>query len=92
MNKIFVAKRVTLRHPDISEEDAAKAWANCIKSRPRIGKNPDEYLAIGMDGEGRLIELVVIRDAEGDWLIYHAMTPPTENARRELQMKQRKSL
>jgi hypothetical protein len=90
VDKIFVDDRVASRHPDISEEDAVAAWANCINSRPRIDKDPNEYLAIGVDGKGRLIELVVLRDANGDWLIYHAMCPPTENAKRELRMKRRK--
>jgi hypothetical protein len=91
VDEVFIDDRVTLRHPDISKEDAAAAWANCIKSRPRIDKEPNEYLAIGIDEKGRLIELVAIRDAYGDWLIYHAMTPPTENAKRELQMKRRRT-
>jgi hypothetical protein len=91
VEKVFVDDRVALRHPDISKEDAAVAWANCIKSRPRIDKNPNEYLAIGADKKGRLIELVALRDTNGDWLIYHAMSPPTKNAKRELQMRRRKT-
>lgn len=31
--------------------------------------------SIGMDGNGRLLELVSIRNNAGQWLIYHAMTP-----------------
>ena len=92
MDRVFVDDRVSLRHPNISKEDATTAWGNCIKSRPRLDKNSSEYLAIGTDGKGRLIELVALRDTEGDWLIYHAMTPPTENAKRELQMHRRKAL
>jgi hypothetical protein len=90
VDRIFVDDRVPLRHPDISKEDAATAWVNCIKSRPRIDKDPSEYLAVGTDRKGRLIELVALRNAQGDWLIYHAMTPPSENVKRELQMKRRK--
>jgi hypothetical protein len=92
VDRVFVDDRVTLRHPSISKEDAATAWTRCIRSRPRIDKDPNEYLAIGTDEKGRLLELVALRDAEGDWLIYHAMTPPTENAKRELQMKRRRPL
>jgi len=90
MDRVFVDDRVPLRHPDISKEDARTAWLNCFKSIPRIDKDPDEYLAIGTDGKGRLLELVVIRDAEGDWLVYHAKTPPTDNAKRELQKSRKK--
>ena len=90
MNRVYVDDRVPLRHPEISKKDAADAWINCIKSLPRIDKNPDEYLAIGADENGRLIELVVVRDAEGDWLIFHAVTPPSENAKKEFQARERK--
>ena len=90
MDRVFVDDRVPLRHPEISKEDAATAWRNCIKSRPRLDKNPSEYLAIGTDGKGRPLELVALRDTAGDWLIYHALTPPSENAKRELQMNRRK--
>lgn len=89
MNRVFVSDRVPLRHPEISKEDAAEAWQNCSCSRPRLHKNPDEYIAVGYDGRGRLIELVALRDSEGDWLIYHALTPPGNNARRELGLDRR---
>jgi len=91
VDKVFVDDRAPLRHPGISKEDAATAWKNCMKSRPRINKDPSEYLAIGADGKGRLLELVALRDVNNDWLIYHAKTPPTANARRELQIDRRKS-
>ncbi len=86
MNEVYVDDRVETRHPElhITKEDAATAWHNVVKSKPRLGKNPDEYLAIGIDGKGRMMELVAVRDGEGDFLIYHAFTPPQGNAKREL--------
>lgn len=90
MDRVYVSDRVPLRHPNVSKEDAAAAWRNCMASKPRLHTNPNEYIAIGCDDSGRLIELVALRDSEGDWLIYHAMTPPGENARRELGFGRRK--
>lgn len=84
MNAVFVDSRVQKRHPELSESDVLEAWNNCIRSRPRLHKNPDEYIAIGIDGKGRQVELVAIRGTDGDWLIYHAFTPPTKNFKREL--------
>lgn len=84
MDKVYVHERVSKRHPDVSVQDVLTAWENCIRSRPRILKNPRECLAVGIDGRGRLIEMVAIADKEGDWLIYHAMTPLSENAKKEL--------
>lgn len=91
MNEVYADDRIETRHPEqrITKDDAVTAWYNAIRSRPRIGKNPNEYIAIGIDGKGRLMELVAIRNGEGDFLIYHAFTPPQENAKRELGVKGR---
>ena len=81
---IYVHERVERRHPDLSKADVAFAWSNAFVSRPRLDKDPDEYLALGFDANGRLLEMVGIRDEEGDWLVYHALTPATKKAKREL--------
>jgi len=43
-----------------------------------------EYVAIGFDSKGRLIEMVAIRRSINNWLIYHAKTPPTKKTMAEL--------
>ncbi len=93
MNRVYVDDRVETRHPElhITKDDAIAAWYNAIKSRPRLEKNPDEYLAIGIDGKGRMMELVAVRDGDGDFLIYHAFTPPQANAKKELGIVERSS-
>jgi hypothetical protein len=70
--------------PNCAKEDIITAWENCIASAPRLADNPDEYLAIGFDRNGRLLEIVAIRSATGIWLIYHAMTPPAKRTMKEL--------
>lgn len=91
MNEVYADDRIETQHPEqcITKEDAITAWYNTIRSKPRIDKNPNEYLAIGIDGKGRLMELVAIRDDEGDFLIYHAFIPPQDNAKRELGIRGR---
>lgn len=84
MDKIFVLDRVHERHPELTKEDAAHAWEYCIKSMPRLDKEPEEHVGIGYDASGRLIEVVAIRNEAGDWLIKHAQTPPQESIKREL--------
>lgn len=86
MNVAYAHDRVETQHPEqnITKDDAVTAWYNAIRSKPRLDKNPDEYLAIGIDGKGRLMELVAIRDEDGDFLIYHAFIPPQDNAKKEL--------
>ena len=84
MDRIFVLDRVPERHPDGSKEDAAHAWYHCIKSMPRLAPHRDEHVAIGYDARGRLLEVIAIRNNNGDWLVIHAQTPPQERVKREL--------
>lgn len=83
MRRVEVHGRVHLRHPELDDEDVVYAWENAIMSAPRIFKNPDEYVSLGFDGKGRLIEMVAVRNEFGEWLVYHATTPPSEKTLRE---------
>jgi hypothetical protein len=84
VNGVVVLPRIRERHPDISEAVVLDAWRNCIRVVPRLDKDANEYIAVGADGNGRLIEMIAIRSIEGNWLIYHAMTPPTKKVLAEL--------
>lgn len=63
------------------------AWNNSFVSTSRTRKNPDEYVAVGFDGKGRLVEIAAIRFPTGDWLVFHAMTPPSKNTLKELRLE-----
>ncbi|WP_165172362.1 hypothetical protein [Adlercreutzia sp. ZJ242] len=91
LNRVFVLDRVMERHPELTKENAAHAWEFCIRSMPRLGKEPEEHVGIGYDASGRLVEVVAIRSNAGDWLIKHAQTPPQESIKRELGLGRRKS-
>lgn len=89
MDRVIVHRRVSERHPGIKPEDVASAWNTAIVSAPRIEKNPDQYVALGFDESGRLLEMVAVRTDQGDWLVFHAMTPPTDGTFRELGIDRR---
>ena len=90
MDRVYVLRRVEQRHPDVTREDAAHAWKHCVRSMSRIGTEPEEHVGIGYDASGRLLEVVAVRDAKGDWLVKHAQTPPQERVKRELGLGRRK--
>lgn len=90
MDRVYVLDRVPETHKDVTKEDAAHAWVHCIRSMPRLGKEPEEHVGIGYDASGRMIEVVAIRNGSGDWLIKHAQTPPQVGIRRELGFERRK--
>lgn len=80
--------RVQARHPELSDEDVVSAWRNAIELARRECDEGDRYVAVGADGNGRLIEMVAMR-VDADYLIYHAMTPPSKKTLRELRLQGR---
>lgn len=81
---VFIMERIHARHPELRAEDVAHAWEHAIVSAARSDARPFEYLAVGCDTRGRPIEMVGRANENGDWVIWHAFTPPTPKARREL--------
>ena len=88
--RVVVLDRVPERHPDVSKEDAAAAWNHCIACAPAFDKDPDRYIAIGLDDKGRQIELVVVRKGAGLWLVVHAQYPPQHDIKSRLGFGRRK--
>lgn len=83
VERVIVLNRVHERQPDIDPEDVCAAWDDVLICRPRVDTEPLEYVAIGTDGRGRLLELVAV-DAGDAWIIKHAQTPPQEGIKHEL--------
>lgn len=73
------------RHPEIEARDVLHAWNQCFRSAPRLRK-PGEYLAIGTDARGRLLEMAAVR-LDDAWFVFHAMTPPSSKTISELGIK-----
>lgn len=78
--------RIKKRHPELDEEDILAAWDAAIMSMPRLPDRPDEYVVLGFDGKGRLLEIVGVRGEKGEWLIFHATTPPSDKTFREFRI------
>ena len=88
MATIAVHPRVHQRHPELCDDDVLTAWESALMSAPRLAADSIQYVAVGFDGRGRLLEMVVIRDAlSGDWLIFRAMTPPSAKTYAEFGLK-----
>ena len=86
MSLAIVHPRVNERHPELDAEDVLAAWDGAIMSMPRLPDRPDEYVALGFDGKGRLLEVVAVRGEKGEWLIFHATTPPSDKTFREFKI------
>ena len=81
---IHVLDRIHELHPELEPDDARSAWEGAIAYAVRSDSRPFEYIAIGFDATGRSIEMVGRRTSDGVWIIWHALTPPTRKALREL--------
>lgn len=83
-----VHPRISLRHPELSDEDVMTAWNYFEFAAVRI---PGEVeMRIGYDLKGRRIEMAG-RLLEDGWLIYHAMTPPSKKTEREIEKAMRRN-
>lgn len=77
MNPI-IHPRVTKRHAELSKEDILHAWRYSFYEAVRPdAENFPEYLWLGIDPGGRMVEMVGTPTTDG-MLIYHANTPPSK--------------
>lgn len=69
---------------NISERDIRHTWRNGFAwgRRDRDDGNVD-YLVVGQDTRGRLIEILARFTPKG-YIVFHALTPPTKKVLREL--------
>ena len=72
----------------LTEEQILYAWENFIKKLYRGAPNEGEIVCVGYDKNGVMMQLVAVEKSFGV-LIYHAMTPPTQNALKELGLLKR---
>lgn len=85
MSEIGVHPRITARHPEVKSVDVVAAVRSMLRYRQRVS---GEWLAVGVDGKGRLVELVYQYDEEEDFFfVFHGMTPPSSKTLRELGME-----
>ena len=84
-DEIEVNPRVSLRHPEISDEDVRSAWENALVVIERTTDAfPDVVLvAVGCDARGRMVEMVGTVLENGGVHVFHAMTPPSNKTYRE---------
>ena len=85
----FVHGRVNARHPELSEHDVLVAWKSRIAWAIRLTDARNQVAAVGFDDKGRFIEMIAVCDGD-DYLIFHAMTPPSKRTLTELDLLGRK--
>jgi len=70
--RVRVHPRVADRHPEVTTADVIEAFESTLRSRAR-DTHPVQWVGVGMDAEGRLLEYIAVEDEPDGWLIFHAM-------------------
>ncbi|MBB5845931.1 hypothetical protein F4555_000727 [Mobiluncus mulieris] len=87
MSEIAVHPRILRRHPELSSSDVVAAMRSAFRYKQRPS---GEWVAVGLDGNSRLVEMVYLYNAERDlFFVYHAMTPPSRKTLLELDLERR---
>jgi hypothetical protein len=68
---------VTERHPDVTASDVIDAFENTLRSRAR-DTHPVQWVGVGPDSNGRLLEYIAVEDEPDGWLVFHAMPVTTK--------------
>lgn len=79
--RVVVHDRVTERHPDISGPDVQHAFRTSIASVARTDVTPTQWLGVGMDSAGRLLEYVAVQLEADCWLVFHCMEATKKSLR-----------
>ena len=79
--RIWVHPRITAKRPEVTDEAVVAAFAGTLRKVPRVDTDPTQWIGIGVDSRGRLLEYVAVEDGL-DWIVFHAMRA-TKRAFRE---------
>lgn len=80
--RVRVHQRVPLRHPEVTENDVQTAFESSLRVRAR-DTHPVQWVGVGPDSRGRLIEYIAVEEEPDGWLVFHAM-PATKKILREV--------
>ena len=75
--RVHVHPRVAQRHPDITAEDVLEAFEGTLRSRAR-DTHPVQWVGVGADTKGRLLEYIAVENEPDGWLVFHAMPATTK--------------
>ncbi len=70
--RVRVHPRVTDRHPEVTAADVVEAFEGTLRSRAR-DTHPVQWVGVGTDASGRLLEYIAVEDEPDGWLVFHAM-------------------
>lgn len=70
--RVRVHPRVNDRHPEVTTADVIEAFEGTLRSRAR-DTHPVQWVGVGADASGRLLEYIAVENEPNGWLVFHAM-------------------
>lgn len=70
--RVRVHPRVPGRHPEVATSDVVEAFEGTLRSRAR-DTHPVQWVGVGPDASGRLLEYIAVEDEPDGWQIFHSM-------------------
>ncbi|GAB3611392.1 hypothetical protein GCM10027414_35180 [Humibacter ginsengiterrae] len=70
--RVRVHPRATDQHPEVTTSDVVEAFEHTLRSRAR-DTHPVQWVGVGADTGGRLLEYIAVEDEPDGWLVFHAM-------------------
>lgn len=80
--EIRVHSRVHAKRPDIDDADAVAAFGSAVAKVARK-TDPVQYVGVGVNGNGRLLEFIAAEVGSDEWLIFHC-APLSKSILKEL--------
>ncbi|WP_431836647.1 hypothetical protein [Cellulomonas sp. Y8] len=71
--RIEVHPRITAKRSEIEPADVRSAFTATLRKVARLDTDPVQWVGVGLDGHGRLLEYVAIETGHEEWLVFHAM-------------------
>jgi hypothetical protein len=83
--RVVVHERVNRKRPDIKVADVVQAFESALRSRPR-STHPIQWVGVGLDSGGRLLEFIAVENEPDGWFVFHAM-PATNKVLKEVGLR-----
>ena len=76
--RVRVHPRISDKRPEILAVDVEAAFRGTLRKVHRTDTDPPQWVGVGLDGRGRLLEYVAVETGVDQWLIFHAMPATTK--------------
>ncbi len=81
--RVVVHPRIGRKRPQVTEADVEAAFMGTLRKVVRRDCDPPQWVGVGLDGSGRLLEYVAVEIGVDEWLVFHAM-PATVRVQQEV--------